>query len=147
MSREQAITTLNNLIETLKDGEQGFRAAAESLKDAQVKSQFLAFSRQRGEMARQLQEEVRRLGGDPERTGSVTGSMQRGWMNIKSVVTGRDDRAIIAEAERGEDGAKQVFEDALRTDLPPSTLSLIQQQTAQVRSVHDRVREMELAIR
>lgn len=147
MGRDQAITTLNNLIETLKDGEEGFRTAAEGLKDAQVKAQFLEFSRQRGEMVRQLQEEVRRIGGDPEKSGSVSGTMHRGWMNIRSLVSGNDDRAIIAEAERGEDVAKQVFADALGADLPPSTMSLVQQQAAQVRSVHDKVRDLELAIR
>jgi uncharacterized protein (TIGR02284 family) len=142
---DKAISTLNSLIETIKDGEQGFRTAAEGLQDPQVKTQFLEYSRQRAQMARELQDEVRRLGGDPEKSGSVSGSVHRGWMNIKSVVTGKNDASIIAEAERGEDVAKGVFENALNEDLPPTTLALVRKQAAQVREVHDRVRALEQA--
>lgn len=143
MGNEKAIDTLNRLIETVKDGEQGFKTAAEGLKNAQTKSRFLEYSRQRAQMARELQDEVRRLGGDPEKTGSVSGTMHRGWMNIKTAVTGKDDSSIIAEAERGEDVAKKVYEEAVREPLPPTTLALVQQQSAIVREAHDTVRAME----
>jgi uncharacterized protein (TIGR02284 family) len=142
---DKAISTLNSLIETVKDGEQGFRTAAEGLQDPQVKSEFLEYSRQRAHMARELQDEVRRLGADPEKSGSVSGSVHRGWMNIKSVVTGKNDASIIAEAERGEDVAKLAFENALKEDLPSTTLALVRKQAAQVREVHDRVRALEQA--
>jgi uncharacterized protein (TIGR02284 family) len=143
MTNEKAIETLNRLIETVKDGEQGFRTAAEGMKNAETKSQFLQYSRQRAQMARELQDEVRRLGGDPEKGGSVSGTMHRGWMNIKSAVTGKDDSSIISEAERGEDVAKKVYEEAVREPLPPPTLALVQQQSAMVREAHDTVRAME----
>ena len=115
---DQAISVLNNLIETCKDGEQGFRTAAESLKSPETKAKFLEYARQRGEMARQLQAEVRKLGGDPEKTGSVTASVHRGWIDIKSAILGKDDHGIIAEAERGEDVAKAAYESALKENLP-----------------------------
>lgn len=143
MSNENAVSTLNNLIETCKDGEEGFRKAAEGLKDPQVKTQFLAYSRQREQMVRELQQEVRRLGGDPEKSGSLSGSMHRGWINIKSAVTGKDDGAIIAEAERGEDVAKAAFEKAVEGELPPATRALVQQQSVMVHEAHDRVRALE----
>ena len=143
MSNENAVSTLNNLIETCKDGEEGFRKAAEGLKDPQVKTQFLAYSRQREQMVRELQQEVRRLGGDPEKSGSLSGSMHRGWMNIKSAVTGKDDGAIIAEAERGEDVAKAAYEKAVEGELPPATRALVQQQSTLVHEAHDRVRALE----
>jgi uncharacterized protein (TIGR02284 family) len=143
MSNEKAISTLNNLIETCKDGEEGFRKAAEGLKDPQVKTQFLAYSRQREQMVRELQQEVGRLGGDPEKSGSISGSIHRGWMNIKSAVTGKDDSAIIAEAERGEDVAKAAYEKAVEEELPAATRALVQQQSAMVHEAHDRVRALE----
>jgi uncharacterized protein (TIGR02284 family) len=143
MTDNSAISTLNNLIETLKDGEQGFRTAAEGLKDPQVRSLFQQFSRQRGDMARELQDAVRRLGGTPETSSSVSGSLHRGWMNIKSVVTGADERAIVSEAERGEDVAKTAFASALKEPLPADALAIVQRHAAQVREVHDRVRALE----
>jgi uncharacterized protein (TIGR02284 family) len=145
MDRDNTIATLNNLIETCKDGQEGFRTAAEGLQDPRAKTLFLEYSRQRAEMARELQDEVRRLGGDPEKAGSVSGSMHRGWINIKSAVTGKNDASIIAEAERGEDVAKAAYQDAMKETLPPTAQAVVQRQAVQVREAHDRVRAMEKA--
>jgi uncharacterized protein (TIGR02284 family) len=136
------ISTLNNLIETCKDGEQGFRTAAESLKDPQIKAKFQEYSRQRGDCARELQAEVRKLGGDPEKSGSTSGSLHRGWMDIKSAITGKDDHSILAEAERGEDVAKDQYEKALKAGLTGSALTVVQAQAAKVRQAHDDVRNL-----
>jgi uncharacterized protein (TIGR02284 family) len=145
MDNDKTISTLNGLIETLKDGEQGFRTAAEGLQDRSAKTLFEQYSRDRAQMGRELQQEVRRLGGDPEKAGSVSGSLHRGWMNIKSVVTGKNDASIIAEAERGEDVAKKAFEAALREPFPATTQSLVRQLSARVHEAHDRVRSLEKA--
>ncbi len=142
MQNDNAISVLNNLIETCKDGELGFKTAAEGLTSAEIKGKFLEYSRQRAEMARQLQGEVRTLGGDPEKSGSVSGSLHRGWLDIKSVVTGKNDHAIVAEAERGEDVAKLAYENALKETLPGTALSVVQQQAAKVRQAHDNVRDI-----
>ena len=145
MDNDQTISTLNGLIETCKDGERGFRTASDGLTDPLTKSAFQGYARERGQMARELQDEVRRLGGDPDKSGSMSGALHRGWINIKSVVTGKDDGSIIAEAERGEDAAKQTYDDALQAGLSGTTLALVQQQAARVHATHDRVRALEKA--
>jgi len=137
-----AISVLNNLIETCKDGELGFKTAAEGLKSADIKTKFLEYSRQRSEMGRELQAEVRRLGGDPEKSGSMSGSIHRGWLDIKSVITGKDDHAILAEAERGEDVAKSAYESASKETLPGTAQTIVQQQAVKVRQAHDHVRDL-----
>jgi len=142
MHNDKAVSVLNNLIETCKDGEKGFREAAEGLTNPTVKAKFLEYSRQRAQMARELQDEVRKLGGDPEKSGSVAGTMHRGWLNIRSAVSGKDDHAIAAEAERGEDVAKTVFEDSLNESLPSTAQTLVQQQLIKVRQAHDDVRSI-----
>jgi uncharacterized protein (TIGR02284 family) len=142
MQNDKLISVLNNLIQTCKDGELGFKTAAEGLQSAQIKAKFMEYSRQRSEMARELQSEVRRLGGDPEKAGSVSGSLHRGWLDIKSVVTGKDDHAIVAEAERGEDVAKSTYEGALKEALTGTAQTLVQQQAMKVRQVHDEVRDL-----
>ena len=142
MTHDKAISVLNNLIETAKDGEKGFKAAAEGLTAQDIKHRFLQYSRERAQMTSELQAEVRRLGGDPEHSGSMGGALHRGWLDIKSIVTGKDDHAILAEAERGEDVAKNAFEDALKESLPDSAKSLVQQQAVKVRQAHDDVRSL-----
>ena len=142
MQNDKAISVLNNLIETAKDGEQGFRTAAEGLTDTQTKALFNEYAGQRAQMARELQEEVRKLGGDPEKSGSTAGALHRGWIDIKAAVTGKDPHAIVAEAERGEDVAKNAYDEALKEPLPESARTIVQQQAAKVRQAHDRVRDI-----
>jgi uncharacterized protein (TIGR02284 family) len=145
MDNDQAVSTLNSLIETLKDGQEGFRAAAEGLTDPQTRAIFQQYARERAQMAQELQAEVRALGGDPEKAGSMSGSVHRGWINIKSAVTGKDDASIISEAERGEDVAKRAYEEALQGSLPASATALVSRQAVQVRAAHDKVRSLERA--
>jgi uncharacterized protein (TIGR02284 family) len=140
MHNDNAISVLNTLIETCKDGEKGFKTAAEGLTSPDIKAKFMQYARERTQMSSELQAEVRRLGGDPEQSGSMSGSLHRGWLDIKSVITGKDDHAIIAEAERGEDVAKTAYEDALNEALPASTQAIVQQQALIVRQAHDDVR-------
>lgn len=93
---ERVIATLNSLVETCKDSEQGFRAAADGVQDPQLKDLFLVYALQRADLAHTLQAEIRQLGGEPERGGSVAGSLHRGWMNIRSALAG-GDAAILSE--------------------------------------------------
>ncbi len=142
---DDVISTLNNLIETCKDGENGFRTAADGVKNAELKTLFNTYSQQRAQFAAELQGEVRRLGGDPEKTGSVAATLHRGWINIKSTVTGEDEGAVIAECERGEDSAVRNYQDAMKETLPANVQSLVQRQFAQIKQAHDRIRDLERA--
>ena len=142
MDNDKAISVLNSLIETCKDGEQGFKTAADGLTSLDLKTKFLQYSRERAHMSNELQAEVRALGGDPEQSGSMSGSLHRGWLDIKSAITGKDDHAIVVEAERGEDVAKTAYENALKEPLPASSQALVQLQIAKVRRAHDDVRNI-----
>ena len=143
---DNLIATLNNLIETCKDGQNGFQAAADGVKNGELKTLFHTYSQQRAQFAGELQQEVRRLGGDPEKTGSLAATLHRGWIDIKSAVTGEDEGAIISECERGEDSAKRNYEDALGDEnLPGNIRAIVERQYAQVKEAHDRIRALEKA--
>ena len=77
---DEVRSTLNNLIETCKDSDEGFRAAAEKLKDASVKTDFLKVARQRATFSGELQAEVTRMGSEPSKSGSTTAALHRGWL-------------------------------------------------------------------
>lgn len=142
ISNDDVISTLNNLIETCKDGQEGFQQAAEGVKNSQLKSLFYEFGQQRARFAGELQALVRELGGDPETSSSTAGALHRGWINIKSAITGQDDKAILNEAERGEDVAKNAYKDALEENLPSNILSVVQNQYTEVQAAHDQVRAL-----
>lgn len=140
--KKETISTLNGLIEVCKDGEAGFREAADGVDRADLKTLFGEFSSQRAQFAGELQSLVHTLGGDPERSGSLTGAMHRGWMNIKAAVTGKDEAAILNECERGEDTAKMAYQEAQGHDLPDYVRETIQNQYQSVLTAHDRIKSL-----
>ena len=142
IDNDEVISTLNGLIETCKDGQEGFQEAAEGVESQNLKMFFYECSQQRAEFTGELQSLVRSLGGDPETTSSFAGSLHRGWINIKSAVTGSDDAAILNECERGEDSAKNNYKSALEENLPANVAETVQKQYAAVQSVHDKVKAL-----
>jgi len=141
-SNNSVISTLNGLIETCKDGEEGFRDAAEGVERSDLKTIFYEFSQQRSQFVGILQELVRSLGGVPETGGSVSGAFHRGWMDIKSAVTGKNEQAILNECERGEDHAKAAYTKALEYDLPANITDVIRQQSQAIQAAHNKIKAL-----
>jgi uncharacterized protein (TIGR02284 family) len=140
--QQETSSVLNNLIETLKDGQEGFRQAAEAVKDPKLKSLFIEFSQQRSRFATALQSQVQTLGKKPETSSSAAGALHRGWINLKAAVTGGDDHTILAECERGEDSAVEEYRKALEDDLSPSAYDLVSRQYTDIKASHDRIRNL-----
>src|SRR5688572_6294806 len=84
-------SVLNSLIETCKDGQYGFQSAAETVKNADFKSLFSELSLQRQEFVGELQGLVRGLGEDTEKSGSLAGTLHRGWIDIKAALSSGDE--------------------------------------------------------
>lgn len=142
MDRDDVISTLNTLIATSRDGEEGFRSCAENVKNPTLKVFFAQKAERCGEGAVQLQQIVREMGGDPETGGSMSGAIHRFWVSIRSTISGMDDQAILDECERGEDRAKRAYEDALSEDLPGDVRRVVENQYREVKTNHDRVKEL-----
>jgi len=141
-SNDDIISTLNELIETCKDGQEVFKQAAEGVERSDLKSLFFEFSQQRAHFAGELQGIVQKLGGDPETSGSTAGAMHRGWINLKSAITGKDEQAVLNECERGEDSARNTYKDALDDDLPTYIMDTVRNQYDSIVQAHDRVKAL-----
>lgn len=143
MTNEKNISTLNQLIETLKDGENGFKEAADAVKDPELKSLFTQYSEQRRQFAAELQQEVRSVDGtDPETGGSAAGAMHRGWIDLKSAISSNDQAAVLAECERGEDSAVKEFKEATEKPLSPQLRDIVFKQYTEIKHTHDRVKQL-----
>src|SRR6202162_3457744 len=141
--QKEVISTFNGLIETLKDGQKGFKEAAEAVKDPQLKSLFDQYSQQRSQFAIELQNQAKSLAeAEPEKTSSAAGAMHRAWINLKSAATGGDDDAILAEGERGEDSAVNEYREALENGLTSSLRDVVSRQYREVMTAHDRIKNL-----
>ena len=108
--------------------------------DTRLATVFSNYARERTTFVRDLQQEAIRLGGDlPADTGSVTGAIFRGWMDLKSAVTGGSPEAIVAACETGEDSASAAFERVVNMDVSGQTRALIEAQWAKIKEAHQRM--------
>lgn len=141
-TNDDVISCLNGLIQTCKDGQDGFREAASVTEAGSTKTFFEESSLQRASFVGELQSCVRSLGGDPEKEGTVSAALHRGWIDIKAAVVGNDAHGILVECERGEDYAKKAYKDALEKSLPANVKEVVQRQSVAVTQTHDRVRDL-----
>ena len=135
-------STLNDLIETCKDSEQGYRAAAEKVKDADTRSLFLNYARQRAEFALDLQSEVAKIGGEPPKSGSAAGKIYRVWVDLKTALTADHDHALLEEAERSEHAIVKNYREALSTNLPGDLRLLVEKQYTVIEQTHQSIRAL-----
>ena len=141
--QKEIVSIIDDLIKTLKDGEEGFEQAADGVKDPQLKSLFTEYSRQRSRFVTELQQQAHDLGEpEPETSTSAAGAMHRGWINLKAALTRGDDHAILVECERGEDSAVEEFRKALDNGLSAPLQEILSRQYAEIKGAHDRVRDL-----
>ena len=142
---KEAISILNDLIETSKDGQEGFKSCAEDIKHPALKALFAKRSADCAAAAAELQAQVRALGGDPETSTSVAGDLHRRWVDVKSVFTGKDEEAVLNEAERGEDHALKAYKEALEKISKHNLVGirdLVERQYHGVQRNHDQVKAL-----
>lgn len=137
------IRTLNSLIASVIDSINGYNESAKDAESSRFGSIFTERASERRQVVEQLRSEVSRLGGNPEDDGTALAGAHRAFINLKSAVTNRDDKAVINEVERGEDHLKNKFEEALRdNDLSPAVRSVIEQAYTSVRRGHDQISQI-----
>lgn len=137
------ISTLNSLIATTLDSVDGYTEAAKDIENSRYGAMFTERATERRKIASDLQAEVRKLGGNPEDDGTILAGAHRMFVNLKSAVTGNDDKAIINEVERGEDHIKAKFDEAMQdNEVLPATRAAIQQANHSVQQGHDQMRDL-----
>ena len=135
--------TLNTLIATLIDSVNGYEDAAANSEAGRFQQMFRERASERQRAVEDLRAEVRRLGGNPEDDGSFMGKTHQRFLDLKAAVTGRDDKAIIAEVERGEDYLKEKFETALNSGhLSGESRAAVERAYQSVRSGHDQMSQL-----
>lgn len=142
MNTDDTVSTLNDLIETCKDGEEGFRTCAEDVMGLQLKQLFTTRSQRCASAARELQALVHSLGGSPEQHSSLGGTLHRRWVDIKSAILGKDNEAVLNECERGEDMALRSYRNALAKDLPNPIRLVVERQYQGVLQNHQEVKNL-----
>lgn len=137
------ISTLNTLIATTTDSINGYEKSAGEIQDQRLQQIFRSRASDRQQVVQKLRDEVRRLGGEPDDSGSFLGKTHQVFEGLKSAVTGGDEKSIIDEVERGEDYLKEKFETALNAGtLSGDARSVVEQCYQSVKSGHDQMSQL-----
>ena len=138
--RQDEISTLNTLLSTLIDSINGYEDAAANSEAGRFQQMFRERANERQQVVQDLRSEVRRLGGEPEEGGSFMGKTHQRWLDLKAAITGRDEKSIINEVERGEDYLKEKFETALDSgSLSGESRAVVERAYQSVRAGHDQI--------
>ena len=139
---ESTISGLQKLIRYNIDSFEGFRDAADEVKDEAVATLFRELAAERSLLAKELQNHVEISGEDSEDDGSMLAAVHRTWLKVRSLINGGDAVPILCEAEKGEDCIKAAYEDVLKDTAGSAVNDVLTQQYAKVKAGHDRVRDL-----
>ena len=143
MSTDASVT--KDLLQTLEDGKAGFAKGAEKLTDSdspELAATFRKYSEERAGFIAELEELAKTYGDDIEESGTVTGTLHRGWLAVKDALAGADPSGVLDAAEQGEDHAVTVYEKALTEDLSAGLREVVVRQATAVQAAHDDVRAL-----
>jgi uncharacterized protein (TIGR02284 family) len=147
MDPEHVISTLNELIEVSKDGEYGFRICAQKSNSPNLVEIFSHRADECRKAASELEQYVVDWGEAPTTRGSVAGSLQRGWIGMRSALSSNDDQALLEECERGEDVAMDSYQKAIDRPLPVAVRPIIERQYLGAMHNQNQIRELRASAR
>lgn len=146
-TRGEILDQLSRLLTINHDSEKGYQEAAENVKDNELKSMFLAQSRQRAEFAHLLDREIRTLGGEPDSGTSLAADLHRAWINVKSTFSSDDDKATVQECHRGDQEALNEYNAVLQeTDLAASTREILLHQKESIDTANSAMARLALVV-
>ena len=147
MDQDDVIETLNDLLESCRDGEYGFRECGAHTVAQDIKILMLRHADECRDAGVELQGLIRQMDGEPDEGGSMSGAMHRGWVSVRGTLTGYSDEAMLDECERGEDAALARYRNALKEDLPADIRAVVERQAQGAQRNHDQVKALRDAIK
>ena len=142
MNQRDSVKVIEKLVEICKDGEKGYKDAAEHVKRSDLKTLFTAQSSERGRFARELQTVLMNLGKtEKKESGTVAGALHRAWIDTK-VGLGAGDKSILESVEKGEDEARDAYREAIGSPLPSDVADIVSRQARSIQTAHDQVKTL-----
>jgi uncharacterized protein (TIGR02284 family) len=140
---EKSISWLQDLIQINLDSRDGFKGAAEHLKEkhSTLEAMFRRLANERDSQAKELQTLVATNAEKPQKSGSASAAVHRAWMDLRSAFGG-GEHAILSEAERGEDHIKAKYEEAIKDLKGCTCASVLSRQRSAVVASHDTIRDL-----
>lgn len=142
MTQEEVIAGLNDLVEICLDSQKGLEGAAYGVRFADYRTLFESFAQERAAFVTELQNLVRHFGGNPVTSGTASGALQRGLMEVTSIVSGESESAILGESVQGESDVLQNYEEAIQKDWPNPPQATLQRQYLAIKQAYHKLQTL-----
>jgi len=130
-------SALRSVIQTLIDGQEGFKKIGEQLKDEALKEYFLAESLTRAQFRGLLESILHQEGvRDVKESGTAVGTVLRAWGDIKATF-GAGDASLLATAEEAEDQTIETYSNAIDSYMPLPVRQVLTTQSAHIEQSRD----------
>lgn len=110
---ENSVDKINNILEYLHDSYNGYHESSSDIENSELKAQFTSAANTRQQMIDELKQCVSANDETPSKHGTMAGAAHRLFVNLKSVVTGKNETAITNEVIRGESVLAEKYQDAI----------------------------------
>ncbi len=141
--QDHVISAIEDLIEICRNGQSGYKDAAEHVKDAKLRDFLNTVSLERAKFAGDLESEAVRLGkSDVTRTGTTMGAIHRGWTDLKATLGGGDD-SILSSIETGDTFAQERYSKYIADkQIPTDLVGILRNQAQAIEGTLARVKAM-----
>lgn len=142
MANDRTINQLKHLIGINKDAEAGFQTAEENVDNTEIQTLFSGYAVQHARFAAQLQSEIERLGSKAEEVGTFGGMLHRGWMDVKSALSGHSVGSMLSACQTGEESAESAYLDAINLNPSGQTHTLLKKHCDQIKGFRARLAKL-----
>lgn len=133
-------SALRTVIQSLIDGQEGFKKIGEQVKDEALKEYFLAESLTRAQFRGVLESILHQEGvHDVKESGTAAGTVRRAWGDLKATF-GAGDASLLSTAEEAETETCEAYGRAVDTYLPLPVRQVLTTQAAHIEQSHEFIR-------
>lgn len=141
-TQNEIISGVDHLIEICNERKEGYKKAAENVKDFNLKTLFEKYAQQSFMFSQELLHFTDKNTAKDVGTRFVADSW-RVWMDIKAALTSKSESAILEACVTGEDAAIRNYQDVIEDkELPQNIKSIVQKQLNEIRSARIAIKEL-----
>jgi len=140
---EDQVKLVDGLVILNNDRIEGYDLAIAETTDLELKKTFEQFARQSRNNVIVLSSEIGKFGSIASTHTTTSGKFFRAWMEIKTALTAKNEKAVLESCEYGEDVILEAYKDALESDttLASDLHALLVKQKTELQVAHNTVKK------
>lgn len=143
-SHEQIVHCLQELLEKNYDAAKDYKIAVERAEDHNLKQFLKKQVVRRDHYTTELDKLIHSLNEKPKEHGTITGTLHRTWLNLKSSLGKDTDQTLLKECLEGEKNSIKEYEDKLsKHKIPPHIEEVLRNQLNEMKATYSSVSSME----